>query len=165
MRLFKASLIYSVLLWSGSSIGRPLQLLASPCDELEAIMTDYGTLEGTLQGAMILLRWDTTQAGRVARQLLTLLDEATLNIQALYGSIPTCSPAETLNPRQNTEICEALSKVSADVAQLATLMDEFAASPDLPRNLYIEALQEAADDAEVKILGVQAALKASDGCT
>lgn len=55
-------------------------------------MTDYGTLEGTLQGAMILLRMDGTEAGNVSRQLLTLLDEATLNIHALYDLIPSCGP-------------------------------------------------------------------------
>lgn len=66
--------------------------LAAPCDDIQAITDDYGQLEGTLQGALIILPISGTQAGTTARQLLSLLDEATLNIVALFDAISACKP-------------------------------------------------------------------------
>ncbi|GAB1312581.1 hypothetical protein MFIFM68171_02791 [Madurella fahalii] len=165
MRWLKTSGIFSLLVLPVAVLGSPLLPRATPCDEIQDIMTDYGTLEGTLQGAMILLRMDGTEAGNVSRRLLTFLDEATLNIHDLHGLIPACSSAGSFfSKRQNPEVCDALNKVSADVAQAAVLMDELSAAPDLPESLYIEALQDAVNDAKTKIVSVETALQASDGC-
>ena len=164
---------------------QPLQRRAAPCDELEYIIGDYGTIEGTLQGAMILLPMSGTEAGDVTRKFLALLDDATLNIHALYDLIPTCSPPGgyvvkvrdnafshssltlkilKLKQRQSLAICRALTQVSADVAQTAALMTKLARAKDLPKRMYMEPLQEAADDATSKIAIVEAALKATNGC-
>ncbi|KAK3390065.1 hypothetical protein B0H63DRAFT_519300 [Podospora didyma] len=159
--------ICSLLLWQGVVHGSPLQRRAAPCDELEYIIDDYGTIEGTLQGAMILLPMSGTEAGDVTRKFLTLLDDATLHAHALYNLIPTCSspPEGQFGKRQSgKQTCNALTQVSADVAQTAALMTKLARAKDLPQRIYMEPLQEAADDAASKIAAVQDTLMATDGC-
>lgn len=61
-------------------------------------------------------------------------------------------------------VCQALARVSADVAQTVSLMDRLTRARGLPAQLYIDPLQEAVDDAKVKIGVVQAALKVDAGC-
>jgi len=85
----------------------PLELAAAaaPCDDIQAITDDYGQLEGTLQGALIILPISGTQAGTTARQLLSLLDEATLNIVALFDAIPACKPPLRLRTVHVSKVC------------------------------------------------------------
>lgn len=45
-------------------------------------MNTYGTLEGSLQGAMIF--FPRSQFATVTRELLRVIDQGTLNVHALY---------------------------------------------------------------------------------
>ncbi|KAK4182337.1 hypothetical protein QBC35DRAFT_396148, partial [Podospora australis] len=148
----------------------PILPRATPCDELESIMDTYGTLEGTLQGFMIFFP-RSGEAATVTRQILTLVDTGTENVHALYDLIPACTlpgkdgwmpPAR--KRQTNPAICAALTKVSSDVSQTVELTNHLAKAQGLPDNLYIEALQEAAEDAGAKIKVVEGVLRTSDGC-
>lgn len=118
---------------------------------------------------------------------MTLLDSATLNVWALFDAVP-CKRYQApigdeddgvattgLIPRSWTEqskrqaesssvVCTTLAKVSTDVAQTAALMSKLAGAKGLPTQLYLDPLQEAVDDAKVKIGVVEVVLKASSGC-
>lgn len=67
--------------------------------------------------------------------------------------------------RQTTSpACTVLTKVSADVAQTVSLMSRLTKARGLPTQLYMDPLQEAVEDAKVKIGAVETALKESHGC-
>ncbi|KAK5662668.1 hypothetical protein OQA88_8584 [Cercophora sp. LCS_1] len=162
----RVTTILTSIFYSTAVLAGPLHPRATPCDEILDIIDDWGMLEGTLQGATILLPISGT-SGTTAREILKLLDPATLNVQALYDSVP-CSTATKRDTiilqRQNEAVCAALKKVSADVAQMVTLMARLAGARDKPARLDIEALQTSVDDAKAKIVIVQKALQASHGC-
>ncbi|KAK4169813.1 hypothetical protein QBC43DRAFT_351992 [Cladorrhinum sp. PSN259] len=134
-------------------------------------MNSYGTLEGSLQGAMIF--FPRSQFATVTRELLRVIDEGTLNVHELYALLgDACvlpGSGEYLLKRENglaarLGVCEALSKVVKDVKQVVDLTGQVAAAPDLPESLYIEALEEAAQEAGRSVEVVKESLKVSDGC-
>ncbi|KAK4224052.1 hypothetical protein QBC38DRAFT_371862, partial [Podospora fimiseda] len=143
-----------------------------PCAELETIMNTYGTLEGSLQGAMIF--FPRSQFATVTRELLRVIDEGTINVHELYGLLEGCAlpgsgglPSwvdKKIKRAESAEICEALGKVEKDVTQVVELTGRVAAAPDLPDGLYIEALVESAREAEVGLGVAKEALKESEGC-
>lgn len=160
-----------LLLSTGNVLAGPILPRATPCDELESIMNTYGTLEGTLQGFMIFFG-RSGEAATVTRELLTVLDSGTENVHTLYDLIPACTlpgkegwvPSTVKKRQSNPALCSALSRVSSDVSRTVQLTNRLAKAPGLPDNLYIEALQEAAEDAGVKVKVVEGTLRSSNGC-
>ncbi|KAK3989428.1 hypothetical protein QBC44DRAFT_85888 [Cladorrhinum sp. PSN332] len=160
------------------SLGSPLLPRSSspPCTELEIIMNTYGTLEGSLQGAMIF--FPRSQFATVTRELLRVIDEGTLNVHELYGLLDECAlpgsgglPSWEEDKKKKGKrapdsagVCEALIKVERDVAQVVELTGRVAAAPDLPESLYIESLVDAAEEAGVSVKVVGQVLRGRDGC-
>ncbi|KAM7200375.1 hypothetical protein V8F20_005352 [Naviculisporaceae sp. PSN 640] len=168
------------------NINTPTTQPSPTCDALLDIIDSYGTLEGTLGGAQILMP-NLGEASTIVRQFMTLLDSATLNVWALFDALsckryqaPVGDEGDGVVPalafisqmhrvkRQtagsSTVVCTALEKVSADVAQTVTLMSRLTGAKGLPAQLYLDPLQEAVNDAQVRIEVVETALKASSGC-
>ncbi|KAK4159501.1 hypothetical protein QBC43DRAFT_304545 [Cladorrhinum sp. PSN259] len=118
-----------------------------------------------------------SEAGTVIREFMTLLDSATINVWALFDAAP-CKRYQApignddgvdvydkqIGQRQLSTVCSALSKVSADVAMAVSSMERLSKARGLPAQMYMDPLQEAVEDAKVKIGTVEDALKGSSGC-
>ncbi|KAL1880541.1 hypothetical protein VTK73DRAFT_5554 [Phialemonium thermophilum] len=128
---------------------------AAPCADIENIIGDLGFVQGDLGPAV---------TSPVLRQLAAAVETSVLDLNALLEAIPACSGSKTVK-RQNSAVCNALAKVTADLAQVASAWAQVLSATNLPRTFDVNGLVPFLDDAVNQSLPlVQAALAQSDGC-